>query len=407
MELKTSVRTLVPAMCVIALSSMIVFGGEVASVAASHSEAQPTYESPYNNGFYSTIIGNTTLKDFKVCNATDSGLCVPGFKSSMPIRTMLQPGQAPLVVLLLGCQGKIGDPVPKLWANWLHEAGNHVLVFNSSLSPEFIGAAGRGVAGNIVNEAECSRDIIGAFIKTPEMAGRITKLGIVGMSYGGIQALLIGQMIVDKKVDYKIDAIRSFSPPIDMMQSARLIDRWWREDRWNYTLPQMYFTVAKKKPIAPGAPIPFSDSLMRAGVAASFRLPFGEIVDVNDSEYDLKILPAADSNTAEIRSQYAATYGFSRFMQQCTFSYWKDKLGIGSFAQLNAPAKLTNVLPHQPECVEAYISIDDPLNTPEDLAKLKECTTCNHLTILNGGGHLGFVNDPWTKSKLLSLFNSK
>ncbi len=376
--------------------------GEVQSVSAGHSE--PVYECLYSNGYYSTIIGNTTLKDSKICRACNTEICVPGFKNPMPIRAVMQPGEAPLVVVLLGCQGKINDPLAKVWVNWLSEAGNHVLTFQSSLSSEFIMSSGRGVAGNILNEAECVRDIIGAFLNSPNVKGRVTKVGIVGMSYGGIQALLIGKMVVDKKVDYKIDAIRAFSPPIDMMESAKLIDRWWREDRWNYTLPQLYLKISKHKPISPGAQIPFSDSFMRAGVAASFRVPFSEIVDVSDTTYDLHILPNADSTEVAMRSDYAATYGFSRFMQQCTYPYWKEKQNLNSFADLNAVARLTNVLLHQPEFTQAIIACDDPLNLSEDLELLKKCTSCNHLTILNGGGHLGFVNDQWTHAKLNNLF---
>ena len=390
-----------------ALFSACLPSAEVSSVAAGHSEQELLYECPFNNGFYATIIGNNTTRDSKICHACESDLCVPGFQSPMPIRAAMQPGKAPLVVLLLGCQGNTNDPVPKLWMRWLSEAGFHVLTFNSSLSSAFIKASGRGVAGNIYNEAECSRDIIGAYLKLPDVQERVTKVGVVGMSYGGIQALLIGQMVAEKKVDYQIHSIRAFSPPIDMMQSAKLIDRWWREDRWNYTLPQMYLLVAKHKPIIPGGKIPLSDSMMRAGVAASFRLPFAEIVDVSDSTYNLKILPTQDSLEEKVvREDYAASYGFSRFMLQCTFPYWKDKLGISNFGQLNSVARLTNVLPHQPEFTQAFIACDDPLNRPEDLEVLKQCTTCNHLQILNGGGHLGFVNDPWTRTKLENIFKN-
>lgn len=380
---------------------------ELAVVPAGHTENQSPYECPYNNGFYSTIVGNNSAKDCQLCNSRELDLCVPGFKEPMPIVAVMQPGEAPLVAILLGCEGKTNGPIAKTWSKWLYEAGYHVLTFNSSLSPEFIRASGRGVAGNILNEAECSRDIIGAFLNTPLAQGRVTKVGVVGMSYGGIQALLIGQMAAENKVTYKIDAIRSFSPPIDMMQSARMIDRWWREDRWNYTLPQMFLLIARHKPCQPGAPIPLSDSMMRAGVAASFRLPFSEIVDVNDTVYKLKILPDGDSwDEKSERQDYAASYGFSRFMFQCTFPYWKEKLKINNFSELNQPARLSNVLPHQPAFSEAIISADDPLNRPEDLDVLKQCKNCNQLTILHGGGHLGFVNDQWTRNKLMTLFKN-
>ncbi len=140
-------------------------------------------------------------------------LCVPGFQCGVPVRTVMQPGPAPLVVVLLGAEGKAADPFSKQWINWLAEAGYHVLSFNSTLEANFINASGRGVSGNIQGEAQGVRDIIGTFLKSPLAEGRVTKLGIVGMSYGGLEALLIGKMAAEKEVPYPIDAIRAFSPP--------------------------------------------------------------------------------------------------------------------------------------------------------------------------------------------------
>ena len=381
--------------------------GEAAPIDAVFSEKLPPYDCPCKNGFYSTIVASITAKDTKICNSCEERLCVPGFRSSMPIRTVMQPFEAPLVVVLLGAEGKTSDPLPKLWFTWLAEAGYHVLSFNSTLDADFINSCGRGVSGNIANEAECARDIIGAFLKLPSIQGKVKQVAVVGMSYGGIQALLIGKMAVEKKVDFPIGAIKAFSPPIDMMRAAELIDRWWREDRWNYTLTQIYLSVAKHKAVTDGSYVPLDDPMMRAGVSASFRVPFVEVVEANDDVYRLNVRPVSDFGEQSLgRRDYAATFGFTRFMREYTYPHWKDKLGLASFNDLNAVARLTHVVPMEPAFVETIIANDDPLNRPEDLEALKKVAGSARLTILDGGGHLGYISHRWTKAKLQSLFKN-
>ncbi len=191
---------------------------------------------------------------------------------------------------------------------------------------------------------------------------------------------------------------------MDMMRSAELIDRWWREDRWKYTLVDIYLKVGRHKPVAPGCEIPLSESLMRAGVAASFRVPFVDVVDRNDSAYCLKLLPAPTFGDSSMRHQYAETFGFTRFMREGAYPYWKDRLNLKDFSEFNAVARLITLLPAQPAYVETYICDDDPLNRPEDFEALKQIAGSTHLTILKGGGHIGFINNEWTKQKLQGLF---
>ena len=280
------------------------------------------------------------------------------------------------------------------------------LAFNSTLHKEFVTVSGRGPSGNIEGEAECVRDIISAALKSPCLSGRVTHLGVVGMSYGGIEALLLGRMAAENKLPFKLDAIQAYSPPIDLMRSVEMIDRWWREDRWKYTLPEIYFALSKHKPVDPGCSIPLPDSLMRAGIAASFRLDLADIVEANDEQYGLNILPCASNTDERIRRHdFAATWGFIRFMRNVSYPYYKEKLKLNDFSEFNAGAKLCNLIGKVPAFTEIIIADDDPLNTPEDFAALKNCHTAAKLTILTGGGHIGYTQEPWTQANLAALFS--
>ena len=379
-------------------------GGEAGATGSLHDQT-PTYDAPYKNGLYSTIAGINSVRDIRIPGLRNMHLCIPGFNCNVPVQVVMQDGEAPLAIVLVGAEGKAIDPLPKQWIAWLSDAGFHVLALNSTLESDFVDRSGRGVSGNLVAEAESVRDIISAFLKSPMAQGRVTRIGVVGMSYGGVEALLLGKMAAEKKLDFQIDAIKAFSPPIDIRRSAELIDRWWREDRWNYTLAELYLKVGKHKPVGPGRDIPLSDSLMRAGLAASFRVPLVDIVERNDAAYDLKLLPDAETMDEKVRRHdFAATYGFTRFLREAVYPYWKDKSGFKDFSDLNAGACVLKLIPAQVASVEVVVAEDDPLNTPEDFEALKKISGGAKLTILNGGGHVGYINDPWTRAKLLEIF---
>lgn len=192
-----------------------------------------------------------------------------------------------------------------------------MLTFNSTLNADFVSVSGRGVSGNMANEAECARDIISAFLKSPQSQGKVEKVGVVGISFGGVEALLLGTMVADGKVDFKIDTIKAFSAPVDVMRSAERIDLWWKQDRHKHTLAEIYLAVGKHKPVPAGARIPLSDEMMRAGISASFRCSFAEIVERNDRVYQLHVLPRTEDQ--ETRNEYAATYGFTPFLYHFTY----------------------------------------------------------------------------------------
>jgi predicted alpha/beta-fold hydrolase len=184
-----------------------------------------------------------------------------------------------------------------------------------------------------------------------------------------------------------------------MAHAGELIDKWWSEDRWNYSLWQLYFKVGRHKPVPPGDPVPLKDSIMRAALAASFRVDLVEIVERNDTEYGLHVLPYGGD-----RREIAYQYGFTRFLHEFTYPYWKDRLHLGSYEELNADAKLINLLPQVPANAEVVIADDDPLNDPAELENVRKLKLGCKLTLLRGGGHAGYVNACWTKTKLLSIF---
>jgi hypothetical protein len=294
-----------------------------------------------------------------------------------------------------------------LWFSWYAAAGYHVLTFDSTFLPSFVEASGHGVTGDLKAEAEQVSKIIAAFLDLSDVRGKVQKIGIVGMSYGGLQALLLGQMAAAGQLPFKIDGLQSYSPPLKLDKTGELLDRWYNEDRWNYTLAELADKLSGHKPVSPDAPVPFSDSMMRAGVAALFRLSLAEVVLRNDKVYKLHKLPSGNEFDDEyVKEEHAKLWGYERFTRSMTFPYWEQKAGMRSVSELTGQAHLASLLGNQLPCAQVILAEDDPFNAPEDLAEFKAVAAGKPVLFLPHGGHLGYVNEPWTRAKLMTLFSA-
>jgi predicted alpha/beta-fold hydrolase len=395
-----------------ALSTLIVSAAEnaptpKADLTRADSDL-PEFKFSYNNGLYATLVGFLSIKEVELKQQKNIKLKLDSFKKKVPVKAIIQSQPAPLVVVLLGVDGVADGKLGKLWPSWFAQAGYHVLTFDSTFLSSFIEISGHGVTGNLLAESERVRDIISGFLATGEMKNKVTRIGIVGMSYGGIQALVLGSMAAEGKLPFNVEAIQAYSPPIRMQKTGELIDKWYAEDRWQYTLVELAEKMSGHKPVSPDSAVPFDDSLMRAGIAAVFRLGLVDVIVRNDRVYKLQILPSGNNFDDEyVKRDNAATWGYTRFMNECSFPYWQRRMNYHQPSDLTDPIALQNLLPKQPAFSETIIAEDDPFNTPEDSAEVKSKFAGPRLTMLPHGGHLGFVNDPWTKAKLLTLFNKK
>jgi hypothetical protein len=277
------------------------------------------------------------------------------------------------------------------------------MLFDSTFRPEFVNTTGHGVSGNLWKESECVAKIIQAFTQEKDVRGKITQIGVVGMSYGGTQALILGSLAQQGKLPFEITAIQAYSPPIRFEKSAAIIDRWYDEDRSQFKLTELKEKFSGHKPSS--GVIPFTESEMRAAFSASFRLGLPDVIVRNDEYYKLNILPHGNEfDDAFVRKDAAEKWGYTRFAFDMAVPYWEERLGRDALRQLIHETALPRLLQKQPPYSETIIADDDPLNDPDDLDLLKSHTNSIRLTLLPRGGHLGYVAEPWTKAKLLTLF---
>jgi len=365
------------------------------------------YTFPYHDPLYGTLAGYLSISKISVPGDRVMKLHPNGFASSVPVHAVIQDGRAPLAIVLLGIGGRADADFSRLWPSWFAEAGYHVLFFDSTFRAPYMNMAPKGPSGNLWAEADTVRDIIDAFLNHPDVQGKVDGIGITGMSYGGVQALILGQMAQEGKLPFTVNAIQAYSPPVNLARTAQIFDRWYKENRWCYTLVELATKVGKHKPESDDAyGAPFSPSMMRAAISLSFREELADVVIRSDEKFKMNRLPKGDLfNDTFIKKENAEAWNFNKYIYDLALPYWQQQIGQNAVGKLVFDTELCELLKTQPAYSETIVALDDPFNAPEDLDDLKHCAEGKRVTFLPTGGHLGYVGDEWTRTHLMTMFN--
>jgi predicted alpha/beta-fold hydrolase len=364
----------------------------------------------YQNGLYASAAGYLCLG--KVCFPCQKSYVLDVCKMScrFPVKAAIQDHAAPLVVVLLGITGSPDEDFSKLWASWYADAGYHVLAFQSTFVQEFNQRSQHGVCGNMWAETDLVVNIINAFLHQTPVEGQVTKIGIAGMSYGAVEALMLGTMAgpdAKKKLPFEIAAIQAYSPPIRIEQSARIVDGWYAQTYGKYTLVQL-LQLLKYKPDPATFESEVPEDMLKCAIATSFRLSLPSLIAYSDSNYHLHKLPKGDEFTDRyVREDYASRWSFIKFAYGMSYPYWQEKLNMPSLEPLVKTAELPALFAKQPAYSEVILAEDDPLNSTEDSASFKAFAAGKRITVLKHGGHLGYISQRWTRKKLMTLFDPK
>ena len=360
------------------------------------------FDYEINDGLYATVTCLSQIKNIPAPPETKITLRqIEGFKRDLEVQAAWQAGPAPLVVILPGIFSKVKSPINQIWRAQLYAAGNHVLYFDSPFLPAFNERAHQGVAGNIEKEALQVAAMLGAFLRQPDVRAKVTKLGVVGGSYGGNLALSLAKLCKEGKCAFTPDVFLVFSPLVKLQTTLSILDRYYSEDRFLYDLSKLSADLQDPKPLPRGAPIPFPASEMRAGIGAYFRMDLKDVALYTDAVYRLKVLPPEEE--VDYRKASAEALSFSSFMEKMSFPYWKKRGAVSSLDQLSAFGDLTMLLPACPPTVKVVIAVDDPLNDPTEFEALKGIAPPGMLTVLPRGGHMGFIISKWAETRIVEL----
>ncbi|HEX2972263.1 MAG TPA: alpha/beta fold hydrolase, partial [Tepidisphaeraceae bacterium] len=368
-------------------------------------DGMPVYRHPYKDGLYSTVTAMNMFYVEEVKNQQKLKLKVPGFHKDVPVYRVLQDYQAPLVVVLVGVDGKVNGPWGDLFPYWFSEAGCHTLTFDSPFTPQYPEISGQGVVGNFDAEADQIAAIIAAYLAQPEVKSKVTKVGVLGMSMSGLYALQLAVKAKAGTLPFELSGCLALSAPLRLKSAARVVDRFFREDRWNTTLVELAQRFGPHVPVAEGEPIPFAATEMRAAIGFVFRDGLTKVVERNDRYYRLGLLPSEESG--ENRDTWAEATGFERFIETFSFAYWNKAGKVKTAEELWDSADVVKLLPKLPAYAQIVIAANDPFISADDIAAAQAADTQHALTVLPVGGHLGFAAADWTLIKALRIFGQR
>lgn len=363
------------------------------------------YDFTETSGLHSTIVAKEGLPEFTLKGGVKVELDekATGYADDLEAVAHFQDHEAPLAVLLVGMPGRASDHASRFWMYRLHQAGLHVLAFDSVFHPDFYQSSRHGVSGNPRVEARVLARVIRMAVEASGKSHRIRGTHLVGISYGGNLALTINQMAMDGELDMEVERVLVLSPTLEMRSTARLLDRWTEQDLEPRSIFDL-IPLSKAKPLKPGEKTSLSDSLMRAGIAWVLHRDLTRTVKKNARLYAPNLLSSFKKHPDPELRQLASPAGweFTRYWEMMAYPYWRTRGGpqdVDAFWDLSG---IDHLMAAKPDNVRVVVAEDDPLNDPDDLVHLMHVSDPDALVVLPHGGHLGYMRTQWLLSYIQS-----
>jgi predicted alpha/beta-fold hydrolase len=385
----------------------VIFILVVASLVGTASD-EPEFDFAYSDGLYATVTLPMRL-DKPDIDDHSIKLSIPGFQKEMKVRVLWQTEgenrvkRAPLAVPLPGIAGRDKDELARMWQSLLFKSGCHVMTADSSFSHDFNESSGLGVSGHVVAEAEAVAKVIEAFLNTPEARDKVSEVRLLGASYGGNVALYLAKLSNEGKLRFPLGVVVALSPPVSVRDTARILDNFYAQDFASYSYNPEKLVKLKNEPlVSPAARVPFRPRLMRAGIGYVFHSELQRIVKQSDRMYHLGLLEKYE-HTGDKRGE-ARNWTFTQFIEEMSYPYWRKRDAVQSVDAFWSMGALETLLPVVGDNVFVYVSQDDPLNDPAQVAALQARFQPPLFNVLPGGGHLGFAQSPWMRKIVLNKF---
>ena len=366
----------------------------------------PIYKHPYDDGLYSTVTAMYycgTPQEYMKTNFRQGVVSVPGFAKPVPVNYIKQNFPAPLVVVLLGGDGEVKGPFGELYPFWFGHAGFNVLTFDNAFTPRFPDFSGRGPVGNFEQDTESVVAIIDAYVKQDPK--NFTRVGVVGLSFGGSQALIMATMAKQGKLPFELSGCLAFSPPVKLLTTAKIVDNFYKFDRGNTTMIELGKKFGNHKPVLEGEKQPFQATEMRGALGYAFRDQLKQVVDRNERLYGLPELKLPKASSGDDRNAWLEGTSFQRYMQLGAVNYWMKKGAIASADQLWTMPNLERLIPMLPDYAEIVCAQNDPMNDAGEIEAARALDGGKHMIVLQRGGHLGMITSEWALVKAHHLFD--
>ncbi len=387
----------------------------------------------YSNPLYST----TTLGQCTGCahsgNSKKINISVPEMSGTINGRKIVNPEAGhPLVIIFNGTGGTAEGGYAAYMMDQCEKNGWSSFTYDSPFSDKYVNACGRGMPGNFRRECFQAIDLINTFLKDSARRygpNHYSEIGIVGLSYGAILALLLPEVINDgtlKNPPFQIAGTLALSPPADMLEAAALIDRYGKlKTRFNGVIDVAWAFSKESEKMSPARQHEFTDDELRYIIARAFKHNFDNTKDQAFMKYSKQfgpVCPNADwkekirkinffgKEGSEGRA-FMDDIGFIQYFNYFCVPYWENARGLDSGAQIKSDGHLARLLTIKGGNAEAFICSACPLTTRQSMDELKlgiaNGSYSTPLYVLPCGGHGDLVQTEFVRHRLKNLFAPK
>jgi predicted alpha/beta-fold hydrolase len=361
-------------------------------------------------GLWETITSG--LKKSDRAKVKEMKLSLSGAKEPLTVSYSMQSKRKPLVVIVNGTFSKAQN----LYADELEQvfirSGCHVMTFDSFFSRRFLMQTQLAAPGNLKAEAELSGRIIAAFLKQPGIRDDVSEIAVVGLSYGGGVALQMALLDQEKRLPFSLARVQAYSVPASFRDAIHILDDFEAQPySYDTILPIVMKAYKSNEPL----PQDTTPEMLQKCIGRGFRLDLPETVEAVDRLYCGPIKQARpyvlktnylgdpQAETME-REGEAQAVSFTELFEHWLAPYWQGTAHV-SGEDLMDMGDLSKILPRLDEKVQIVIARNDPLNAAGAVEELEKIQTKAHLTVLPGGGHLGFLQSEAVTNIAAGLFS--
>lgn len=339
---------------------------------------------------------------------------LPGTGKIFVASAWIQKNPSPIVYISPGLGSHRLSPTPMSVAETLYQNGFSVVTTSSIFHPEFIESA--STSSLPAYPPKDSVDLLAALTEVDKKLearhpGKITRRALLGLSMGGFQTLNLAAR--DRQINstlLRFERYIALNPPVELGRNVKVLDefydapRQWpassRREQLHNTIHKLYAIQSGRAPAT--VQIPFDTTESRFLIGLNFRFILRDTIYSSQSRHNLGVLKTP---LHKWRRQAAydeiMNYSFSDYFQQFAIPHYASH-GItpAEFQRATNLRTYTTRLASDPR-IRVITNSNDFLLNSSDRAWLRTTFSGKRLVIFPGGGHLGNLASPQTKSALL------
>ena len=323
-----------------------------------------------------------------------------------------QSGPAPLVFILPGTGADFNASKSLILQRLLYQAGFHVVSLPSPLHPNFIvSASASRRPGLLPEDANDIYRLMALIRRHIQDEIEISKWHLVGYSLGATYAAFVARLD-DERRSFGFDKVLLINPPVDLANSARILDALFEEHiptiaDFDALFNQLMQVLSEY--YSPTEQVLFSDDMifqiyrrspppdrtLEALIGAAFRFSSIDLVFTSDvmTNAGLLVAPGHELSLTESLTPYfkaASQLSFEDYARFIVYPYYLEHAPPTTFEQLSELNSLRAIESYLQDTQKIGLmhNADDILLSPDEIEYLQDVFG-DRAVIFPHGGHAG------------------